>query len=261
MGSVLASVMVLGVPVLAQQAGTTLTATKTATGHAKQTFGWSISKTVSPSSLTVNTLETGTAQYTISVNKSAASTEASVDGQICVINGGSFPTENLQIIDVVQNKVGSDPFQDYASAVVDLSAAPVLAVGESHCYPYSVSFTPVAGALYRNVAQIRITNHAGWMPGGKNCPGPASCPFGPNPKADFSLPGSPDSVKNATITVNDSNGSSWSFSDSGNVTYTKTFTCNDQGTHSNVATILETGQSASASVQVNCELPPDPGKD
>jgi hypothetical protein len=125
-----------------------------------------------------------------------------------------------------------------------------------------VTFSPVAGATYRNAAQVTITNHAGWLPGGKNCPGSAPCPFGPNPKADFSLPSSPDVVANSTITVNDSNGSSWSFSDSGSVTYTKTFTCDaEHSTRPNVATILQTGQSASASVQVNCDLPPDPGGD
>jgi hypothetical protein len=78
------------------------------------------------------------------------------------------------------------------------------------------------------------------------------------------LPATPDSVVNGTITVIDTNGSSWAFSDSGSVTYAETFACDsdqDPGSHPNVATILETGQSASASVWVNCELPPDPGGD
>jgi hypothetical protein len=62
--------------------------------------------------------------------------------------------------------------------------------------------------------------------------------------------------------MEDTFGGSWSFSDSGSVTRDRTFTCDaDQGSHPNVATILETGQSASASVSVNCEVPPDPGGD
>ncbi len=260
--TVVALTLVWGASVSAQQTGTTLSANLTATGHSTQVFSWDIAKSVSPDTWTMLFAETGTSQYTITVNKYAASGEASVDGQVCVINGGSFPTENLQIVDVVQYKVGAGSFEDYASAGVDLSAKPVLAPGESYCYPYHVTFTPVTGAVYRSTAQITITNHAGWMPGGNNCPGPAPCPFGPNPKVDFSLPDSPDTVKNGTITVSDTNGGSWSFSDSGSVTYTRTFICyDDDGTHPNVATILETGQSASASVQVNCELPPDPGGD
>ncbi len=259
---VLALTILWDTPVSAQQAGTTLTANLTAAGHSTQVFSWDIAKSVSPDIWNLSAGQTGTSQYSITVNKHAVSDGAYVDGQICVTNGGSFPTENLQIVDVVQMKLGSSPFQDNVSAAVDLSAKPVLAPGESTCYPYRVTFTPVVGATYRNTAQITITNHAGWMPGGQNCPGPAPCSFGPNPKADFSPPGSPDAVENGAITVSDTNGSSWTFSDSGSVSYAQTFTCDgDQGTHANVATILETGQSATASVQVNCDVPPDPGLD
>jgi hypothetical protein len=261
---VLALALIQGTPVSAHQAGTTLTATVTATGHWKQTFGWSITKSASPDTWSLLPLETGTSEYTVTVTKTAVSDETNIDGQICVTNGGSYPTENLQIVEVVQYKTGPGKFLDYATSVVNLSAKPVLAAGESNCYPYRVTFAPVAGATYRSVAHITITDHAGWMPGDKHCPGLSPRPFGPSPKADFNLPGSPDVVENGTITVSDSNGMSWSFNDSGSVTYTETFACisdNDQGTHPNVATIAETGQSASASVQVNCELPPDPGGD
>jgi hypothetical protein len=266
LGSLLATVLALAVsgvvPVLAYQAGTTLTATITATGHGKQTFGWDISKSASPDIWNLPLVETGTSQFIIAVNKVPASDESYVEGQICVTDGGSLPTENLQIVEVVQYKVASTRFQDYASAVVDVSAKPVLASGESYCYPYQTAFTPIAGATYRSTAHITITNHSGWLPGGQRS---RPCAFGPSPKADFSLPGGPDVVENGAITVSDSNGMSWSFSDSGSVTYARTFVCmdgRDQGTYTNVATILETGQSASASVQVNCELgEPDPGPD
>ena len=265
LGSLLATVLALAigraVPVSAYQAGTTLTATITAIGHGKQTFSWDISKSVSPDIWNLPLVETGTSQFTIAVNKHPASEESYVEGQICVTNGGSVPTENLQIVEVVQYKTGSGKFLDYVTSAVDLSAKPVLSPGESYCYPYHTAFTPVAGAMYRSVANITITNHSGWLPGGQRS---RTCSFGPNPKADFNLPASPDVVENGAITVSDSNGVSWSFSDSGSVTYAQTFVCmdgQDQGTHLNVATILETGQSASASVQVNCELPPDPGED
>jgi hypothetical protein len=47
------------------------------------------------------------------------------------------------------------------------------------------------------------------------------------------------------------------------VIHDRVFTCDaDAGSQPNVATIVETGQSASASVQVNClSGEPDPGPD
>jgi len=58
------------------------------------------------------------------------------------------------------------------------------------------------------------------------------------------------------IHVDDTNGGSWTFSDSGSVTYDKTFTCEDEGENVNTATIRETGQSDSATVVVTCIKPP-----
>jgi hypothetical protein len=57
------------------------------------------------------------------------------------------------------------------------------------------------------------------------------------------------------IHVDDTNGYSWTFSSSGSVTYTKTFTCADRGGNVNTATIRETRQSASATVTVTCITP------
>jgi hypothetical protein len=123
----------------------------------------------------------------------------------------------------------------------------VLDPGESHCYAYSIPFTPVAGAVaYRNNASISITNDPR-HPGGT--------PFGPNEKVDFTLPA--PTVVNDTINVDDTNGMSWLFTDSGSQSYSRTFTCDeDAGRHDNTATIRETGQSASASVTVTCTPPP-----
>jgi hypothetical protein len=279
--TVLALTIIWDTPVSAQQAGTTLTADLTANGHVGQGSSWEITKTVTPDIQNVNIRiiapdfwelhwgdpdissgSSATATYTIAVTRSGGPGESMVDGQICVTNGGGA-TENLQIVDVVQYKLGSGKFEDYVSGVVDLSARPVLAPGESYCYPYSVSFTPVAGATYRNVARITITNHSGWLPGGNNCPGPDRCPFGPDPKADFSLPDSPDlGLANSTITVSDSNGGLWTFTESGSVSYTETTTCDFNNPYprmlTNVAMILETGQSASTTVQVVCvNITPD----
>jgi hypothetical protein len=82
--------------------------------------------------------------------------------------------------------------------------------------------------------------------------------MGPNEKVDFDLPA--PTVVNGAVNVDDTNGMSWLFSDSGTVTYTKTFRCDeDKGTHDNTATIRETGQSDDARVTVTCKPPPPDG--
>jgi hypothetical protein len=227
------------------QSGTTLSATKTATGHFTRTFDWTIDKSVTPDTWNLFNGDTGTSQYTVSVTKDSGTDSVYVDGQVCVTNGGSVATENLSITDVIQDKIGAGQFQDYLSTPLDLSAKPILNAGESYCYSYSIPFTPIANTQYRNVAEITITNHSGSL----------GTPFGPDPKADFTISDTPTIINNS-ITVDDTNGQQWTFTDSGSQSYDKTFSCGaDAGKHDNTATIEETGQSSSASVTVNCYDP------
>ena len=230
-------------PAAAQgQAGTTLSAFKTATAHWTRTFHWTIDKSVAPATLNMFTGDSGTSQYTITVTKDNGTDAAWIDGQICVTNGGDVATENLQMID----NVTMPPSQTVIASVnVDLSSNPVLDPGETGCYNYHVdipSGNVVGGATYKDTADITITNHSGHL----------GIPFGPNPSADSVLPASPV-LTNDSINVDDTNGGSWTFNASGSVSYTRTFTCDtDAGTHNNTATIRQTGQSDSASVTVNC---------
>jgi hypothetical protein len=139
------------------QTGTTLSATKTATGFVEEREGITV---------------------------------FGVRGEICVANGGERPTEGLAILDTVQSKSGPGQFQDYVSQPVDVSAKPILEASEGHCYPYEFTFVPIEGekVKYRNTVSVTILNHSGWLPGGNHCVGPDPCPFGPNPKTDFTLP-------------------------------------------------------------------------
>jgi|GEM_PF-2270484 len=180
-------------PVLADsQAGTTLSATQTATGFREHVleYDWSLQKVVSPAEVEILPGASASLEYTLTATRMlmAETERVGVRGEVCVTNGGDRATEGLTIVDVVQYKTGSGPFTDYVTTTVDVSIHPVLAPGESFCYPYQVLFQPVAGAIYRNEARVTITNHSGWLPGGQNCPGPAPCPFGPSPRAGFSLP-------------------------------------------------------------------------
>ncbi|MFQ3664224.1 MAG: hypothetical protein SNJ69_17750, partial [Chloroflexaceae bacterium] len=177
-----------------------------------------------------------------------------------------------------QYKTGAGQFQDYVSSTVDVSARPVLGAGESYCYPYEVTFTPVTGATYRNVARVTITNHSGWLPGGRNCPGPASCPFGPEPREDFSLPDSPTLIEtDETAVVTDAPscpvgfictpGASgpWTFSGSDSVSFTTTIRnvsapCDENVSLHNTATLTEqdSGQQRTASATVTIYTGPSP---
>jgi hypothetical protein len=116
---------------------------------------------------------------------------AGVRGQICVTNTGERATEGLVIVDQVQYKTGSGQFEDLVDAAQLIAPADPLPPAGSACYEYEISFPPIDGAQYRNVAHVTITNHAGWLPGGQNCNGPEPCSFGPEPKADFALPALP----------------------------------------------------------------------
>lgn len=224
------------------QAGTTLSASKTANGHWTNTFGWTIDKAVTPAVWNLFNGDDGTSRYTVSVTKDSGATQSYIDGQVCVTNGGSVATENLQIID----NLSMPPSQVViASTSLDLSAKPVLQPGESFCYDYKLDIPTsslVGGASYKDTADITITNHSGYL----------NVPFGPGPSATTVFPSSAVLV-NDTISVDDTNGQSWNFSSSTAVNYDKKFTCPaDSGEHINTATIAETGQAASTTVSVNC---------
>jgi hypothetical protein len=190
--------------------------------------------------------DSGTSQYKVSVTKSTDSDRYFVSGQVCVTNGGDEATQNLKIADRVQYKIGAGPYTDLPGATQTITPEQLDPHTGPVCYQYKIYFTPVAGATYRNVAKVSITNHSGNM--GEE--------YGPEPKYGFTLPGTPDTLINDKIHVTDTNRPSdppWEFTNTGSVTYDETFTCDaHQGKRSNSATITETQQSDDASVTVNC---------
>lgn len=184
-------------------AGTTLTATKTATGfnEHRTEYDWTLEKqlvaildehmipepSTTETSLAPRTIKWLDYRITATRSEPMVTSVAGVRGEVCVRNAGERPTEGLAIRDVVQRKV-SGGWVDHASADVDVSARPVLAPGETHCYPYEILFTP-NGADYRNTALVTITNHSGSL----------GVPSGPafnggGIKAEFSLPATPTTV-------------------------------------------------------------------
>jgi roadblock/LC7 domain-containing protein len=252
-------------PALAQgQAGTTLSAEKTAIGFWERTieYDWSLDKSVMPDNIEIKPGESGSVEYWLDATRSIASQsdKIGVRGQVCVTNGGDRTTENLKIVDRVQYKTGAGPFQDLGGATQTIVPAAQLGPGESQCYDYEIEFTPVAGATYRNVVKVTITNHSGHL----------GDEFGPEPKADFSLPGSPTLIEiDAEADLSDlefcpagfsctpSDSGPWHFTDSGSVHFSKEIDnvsapCDEYFNLDNTATLTEndSGQQRSDSARV-----------
>jgi len=254
--------------------GTTLAATTTAAGSWKKTveYNWAVQKTANPLSLTIGQGQSGSVTYTVSLTRSVASeaSQYAVSGQVCVTNGGSVPTENLKIWDRIQYKTGEGQFQDLSGAALTLIPAQPLSAGQSACYPFNMVLSPVAGAAYRNVAKVTITNHSGHL--GEE--------FGPEPKADFTLPTSPalteiDAQASLTDAVGCPSGlvcspasqGPWLFPNSASTSYAVTIqnassACNATAGVTNTATLVEstTGQQGTSSAKVSISTGPCPGE-
>jgi len=229
-------------------AGTTLSAFKTATGFCRTTYGWDITKQVDQSSWNLFEGDQALANYIINVTKDAGATVYGVSGQISVTNGGAVTTENLTIVDQVEYKIGTGQFIDLPGASITFYPAQ-LSPGETGVYNYEILFTPVQDAIYRNVAHITITNHSG----NDTIFG---TPFGPDPKADFSL-SSQCQLVNDCVHVNDPLiGINNEVVCNSTILYgSKLFSCANHGT--NINTVMLTGdnnyqKTAMASVAINC---------
>lgn len=229
--------------------GTGITASTTAAGHLTSTFSWTIAKSADPADQSVSVGEPATVHWTITTSKSASGTLGGyLDGQVCVTNTGSLPTDGLAI----QNQlIVPSPKTVLSTVTVDLSAKPQLNPGESYCYPYKITVPAasiVPGATFKVTAQVTITNHS-------CCPG---TPTGPSVSATAVLPTTATPI-DSSITVTDTNGKSFAFNSGGSQTYDASFTCpSTTGTHtlSNTATIASTGQMATGQATVQCHIYP-----
>lgn len=166
--------------------GTSLTASVSATGFWTHTYiyDWSITKSMTPSSLEIDRGQTGQAQVFIVATRQGTEFETTgTQGTVTVTNSGGQTTQNLQIVITVQYKTGSVQFQDLTTASTVLSPAQ-LAPSETATYPFEIQFTPIQGAIYRVTAEVTITNHSGHI----------GVAFGPEPKTDFALPATPTLV-------------------------------------------------------------------
>jgi len=191
-----------------------------------RTYTWAIEKSVSPSVLDMFVNDSGTATYTVSVTRTGFYDSGwSVSGNIYIHNPSSVDATLASVTDDISG-VGS---------VAVSCPGSVVPAGSTMTCSYSSSLPD--GSPRVNTATVTTT---GTVAGGSG-------------QADITF-GAPSAEYLASVSVVDSmTGSLGSFNGSGSVSYNRTFDCyGDAGTHDNTATIEQTGQSDSASVQVNC---------
>ncbi len=227
-------------PQLALQQATTITAdSMTAEGSLIEAFPWTLEKSGSPAEFALFRGDVGTSEFTVKATRGDPFDVFSVAGKACATNTGADPTEGLTVAVKVQFSVSGGAFEDLAGASVTVVPETQLGPGEKACYPYEIPFDHVTDATYRSIAVFTITNLTG------TTPDPLS--------ADFDRPTGYTGQLNPSVNVQDSGGQSWAFDDTGTQTYEQTFACDDDaGDNANTATIVETGDEASATVALTC---------
>jgi hypothetical protein len=202
---------------------------KTAVAEFTRTFAWDINKSVDPATWDLFEGDTGTSEYTVDVTKDdGTDSDASVSGTITITN----TSEADAVITGVTDEISGGPTAGDVDCPVTFPAE--LDEGDTLVCTYSADLPDTSDQT--NTATVTLEE-------GTVFEGSADVVFG-----------DPTTVVNDTINVTDTfAGDLGEFSDDGSTTYDRTFACDaDEGTHDNTATIVETGQSDDASVEVNC---------
>ena len=209
-----------------------LTVNKTAETSYTRTYLWDISKSVTPEIWNLFTGETGTSRYTVSVDKTGyVDSDWAVQGNIAVDNPAPMPANLAGVVDVVSTGI---------NAAVTCPAEVVPADGSLLC-SYSTSLPNADSRLNTATATLNNNNDG-------------TTDFSGDANVEFDLE-VPTTEVDAEVNVTDTNGEAWGpvSDDTTFPNYERSFTCDDdKGTHGNTATIIETDQTASASVTVNC---------
>jgi len=204
---------------------------KTADTTFTRTWHWDITKAVSPASWALFDGDTGTSGYMVSVDKTGfTDSDWAVSGTITIVNDTPFDATLTGV---------ADSLSGFGAIAVDcgVSFPYVLAAGDELECSYASALPD--GSSRTNTATIS-TDPDGIVGGDAV---DAAVTFG-----------EPTSEVDAEVNVTDSNGLSWGpVNDDASWTYEVTFLCGrDEGSHANIATIVETGQSDDAGVTVSC---------
>lgn len=207
-----------------------LTVTKDASTRFTRTYNWTISKSVDPAAIEMFRGDSRTANYTIQLTQNGSTDSAwAVTGNIYIANNTPFTATVTGVSDDVSG-VNAPVTCPAASFTID--------PGQTAACSYSTALPD--GSSRTNTAAVTTTGQVG---GGS---GTAAVVFG-----------SPTTEVNKNVSISDVSDAGTTgygpFGGSQTITYSRTFTCNDDaGDHGNTATIVETGQNASANVHVNC---------
>ena len=217
-----------------------LVVSKTAAPHFTRTHNWTLTKTVSPSSLNLFNGDSGDVGYTVSAQEDLTPPVDSfftISGTVTISNPWPVAANIASIADQLSD-----------GTVVTLSCATgTLAAGSSENCSYSQAISTAIAAGDSRTNTVTVTT----APGSQVSGGSASA------TATFATP----TTENRTsITVSDSDSSfgPWTFSASGSTQYGKTFNCAGQGSQRTFSydfgnTVTDQySDSASANVHVDC---------
>lgn len=212
-----------------------LSITKSVETSFVRTWQWEITKSAAPNTLAMFSGDTGTVDYAIGLTRTGyVDSGWEAHGTITVYNEAPIPAVVTDVTDLVMSG------NDVVSVVKCNVEFPVVMDPEtSFTCRYDADLPGEGDYIDRSVAVYENT-----PPGG-------ATEFSYDLPFDFS--GAVIYEVDQEIHVTDTNGSEWTFTDSGQIGYERTFACGaDAGSHPNTATIVETGQSADASVDVLC---------
>jgi hypothetical protein len=129
-----------------------------------------------------------------------------VDIKVCLYNAGLARTKDLQVFNIIQTKTDEADFSDYLTSQLDLSAKPMLDLGEGYCYETRIIFNPFEGRKYRDVVKVIVSNPS--LSTGKMdslaLADPDTDPVALELTADFSLPLQPTATPTATGSISPS---------------------------------------------------------
>jgi len=186
----------------------------------EETIRWSITKSAHPDKVMVCTGEEAAVCYTITLEKQVTSAPAVISGSVTLKSTGAEDPEDFSLT-ITLKKGGSQ---------VDQTVITTLAA--NGIYPFSFTLAAPQPGSYTVEFAAEVSN-------GEGASGSTSVTLTKTTNGP------------ATVQVTDKE-KSWSFSGSGTVKYDTTFGCEDAGIQCNTATIVETGQSATAEVKVIC---------
>ncbi len=210
--------------------------TKTALPHFTRTYTWDIAKSVTPTTITLFGGQADTAAYTVVVTKDSTDGNWNVTGQVSINNTSGATDTITAVTDLLEP--GDIPI----TLDCHVSFPYALATGNSLLCDYSHTFASNPGTT-KYVNTVNVEQAAAVT----------------SAKSDTFTFVTPDTLKNATVNVTDTNPSQNHSGLTGNQTYhyNLVFTCNaDQGQHKNIARVIGDNStvldSDSATVTVNC---------